>query len=397
MMTKSAAARAATLGTLLAFSLTGVAQAQRNGYARQVSLPEGTVLRAELNESLSSVSSRPGQRFTATVQPAEDGSGLPSGTEVVGQVRSVRRASDRQPGIIDVDFVSLRTPDGRTYPITASLTSLDSSNIRRTADGRLESRGNSSKDRTKFIGYGAGAGALIGALTGDNLLLGAVLGAAAGYLYGELNKDKERRGSYADVSLKEGTEFGVELDRRLALAVPAIGNGRYEDRSTRYDSRSDTRTGQYDSRYGNRTGRYDDRAAGYRDSDIRVYVNDRELRLGDNRPFLSSGRVLVPLNAVLDATGHRYNYDSRDREITVNGNRGDARLVVGESYASIDGERVRLDVPTQRIDGVLYVPTQFLEEATDIRSDWDAERRTLRLTSRSRTSLPYESDYRTRY
>jgi hypothetical protein len=332
MLIESKTARALVWSSALALSLTGVAQAQRSGYAQQVSLPEGTVLRAELKDTLSSVDSRPGDRFTATIQADRDGSGLPSGTEVIGQVKSVRRASDRQPGTIDVDFQTLRLPNGRSYPITASLTSLDANSVRKTADGRLESRGSSSKDKTKFIGYGAGAGAIIGALGGGDLLTSALLGAAAGYLYGQLNKDKQQSGRYSDVSLKAGTEFGVALDQRLVVTDALDRSGAYDNRyrrpadrrGSRYDSRNDSR---YDGRY----NRNDDRA---RESDIRVYMNDRDVRFGDSRPFVSGGRVMVPLTPVLDATGYRHRYDTRAREVTVTGDRGDARLVVDGAAAN---------------------------------------------------------------
>jgi hypothetical protein len=296
----------------------------------------------------------------------------------------VRRASERQPGTLDVDLTSLRTPDGRTYPITGSLTSLDAKSVRRTSDGRLEATGSSSKDRTRFIGYGAGAGALIGALTGNDLLLSTILGAGAGYLYNELSKDKKRSGSYSDVSLKAGTEFGVRLDQQLAMAVPADRTRRYDDRYPRSSGRTDPYSNRYDR---------SDRAGttnGYAANDIRVLVNDRAVRFNEDRPFMANGRVMVPLAPVMDATGYRYDYDTRSREITVRGDRGDTRLTVGDTFALVDGQRVRLDAPAQRIDGVLFVPTQFLEEATDIRSDWDADTRTLRLTSRYRSTRTYD-------
>lgn len=384
---KTQATRALALSAALALSLTGMAQAQRSGTTRQVSLPSGTVLRAELNDRLSSTDSRPGDRFTATIRQ-DDGYGLPSGTEVSGVVRTVRRASDNQPGTIDVDFTSLRLPNGGSYPIQGSLTSLDSKSVRRTSDGRLEARNRSSSDKTKFIGYGAGAGALIGILGGSDLLKSALLGAAAGYLYGELNKDKATRGRYSDVNLKEGTEFGVLLDRQLVVA--GSGN-RYGSYNRRYPNdnpnRNADRYGSDDSYRTNnrRTGAYDR----YGNNDIRVLVNEREVRFNGARPFMSAGRVMVPVEPVLEAADYRYDYDTQDRELTVRGDRGDARIIVGDYYATVDGERVRMATPAQRIDGVLYVPTQFLDEATDIRSSWDASGRTLRLTTRSRASRPF--------
>jgi hypothetical protein len=377
-MVESKIVRAFVCSSALALSLAGIGQAQRPTYTtRQMSLPEGTVLKAELNDRISSVDSHPGDRFRATLRPDQYDTGLPSGTQVEGTVTSVRRASEREPGTIDVDFNMLRTPDGRTYPITASLTSLDANSVQRNSSGRLEARGRSSKDKTKFIGYGAGAGALIGAFSHGNLLTSALLGAAGGYLYGQLNKDKATNGSYSDVNLKAGTEFGVRVDRDLVATMPY-------DRNTAYDTRN--------SRYNDQTSRpYDRRSstnAGTRADDIRVLINDRDVRFGADRPFMASGRVMVPLASVLESAGYRYNYDSQDRAVTVYGSRGDSRLTIGDNYAMVDGRRVRLDTPAQRIDGVIYVPAQFLEDATDIRTDWDPDQRILRLTTRTRAALP---------
>jgi hypothetical protein len=336
--------------------MAGAAQAQRAADLRQVSLPEGAVLQAELNDRLSSTASRPGDRFTATIRSDRDGSRLPTGTQVLGQVTAVRRATEQQPSTLDVAFRSLRLPDGRTVPISASLTSLDAKSVQRTSDGRLESRRGSARDKTKFIGYGAGAGALIGALGGGNLLKSALLGAAAGYLYGQLNKDKASSGRYAEFELKEGTEFGVELNRQTAVALVADNSPRsYRGRRTHDIAQN-------------------------RAADIRVLVNDQDVRFDDNRPFMSAGRVMVPLAAVLDASGYRYDYDSHERQISIRGDDGDSRLIIGEETAWVNRERILIDAPAQLINGSCYVPLQFLEKATSMRSDWNADTRTLRLT-----------------
>jgi len=46
---------------------------------------------------------------------------------------------------------------------------------------------------------------------------------------------------------------------------------------------------------------------------------------------------------------------------------------------------VRLDEPVQRIDGTIFVPSRLLEDATDIRTDWDANARVLRLRTPDRS------------
>ena len=57
---------------------------------------------------------------------------------------------------------------------------------------------------------------MLGKVLGTSTIKGVLLGAAAGYLYGRTQKAKNR-----DVDLKEGTEFGVRLDKRLALRTDA--------------------------------------------------------------------------------------------------------------------------------------------------------------------------------
>jgi len=415
-MRESKGVRVLAIGSVLAFLLSGAAQAQRSYDTRQVSLPRGTVLRADLNDRLSSTDSRPGDRFTGTIR--DDGSGLPSGTEVVGQVRDVQRSSDRQPGVVDVEFQSLRLPNGSVFPIDGRLTSLDSSNVQRTSSGRLEARHSSSNDRNKFLGYGAGAGAVISALTGGSLLKGALLGGAAGFVLNQLNKDKNSSGRYSEVNLKPGTEFGVELTRatnvRLADYPDNSTNG-YASRTSRYDGYSGNgggSNGRYDGysnngsgtngRYDRANGRstpYNERTAGSIQrygSDISVVVDGHDLRFNDGRPFMSSGHLMVPLAPVMAAAGSRYNFDPNYGEITVSGSRGDARLRMGEDFAYVNGDRVRVDAPAQRIDGVLYVPVQFLEQSTDLRSDWNPSTRTLHLTSGDRGRLNPDDRYDSR-
>jgi len=179
---------------------------------QQAVFPAGSVLKVKLDDTLASDRSHAGDRFTATVTNEGTGYDLPAGTRVEGVVSEVQQASSDKPGVLDVDFRQLQLPDGQSYPIVGVATSLDSNSVQRSSDGRLVARSTKSKDRTKFIAYGAGAGFVIGSLLGKNVV-GGLLGAAAGYLYGQKNK-----GNGHEVVLKPGTEFGVRLDQRVALA-----------------------------------------------------------------------------------------------------------------------------------------------------------------------------------
>jgi hypothetical protein len=174
-------------------------------------VPRNTVVKVQLMEDLSSKDAKVGDLVRAAVAP-DDESGLPPGTNLVGRVTQVQRATKSRPGVIDVRFSVAELPD-RWTPISGTLYSLNDRDVERTASGRLVAKGRRN-ERGKFIGYGALGGVVLGSLLGTSSLEGALLGAAAGYLYGESRRDKSK---YRDVQLSDGDTFGVRLDRRLVL------------------------------------------------------------------------------------------------------------------------------------------------------------------------------------
>jgi hypothetical protein len=64
-----------------------------------------------------------------------------------------------------------------------------------------------------MAGYGAGAGLLVGLLT-KRPLEGLVLGGVLGYVFGSVNRDRERP---TNVNLRNGTELGVRVDRDVTF------------------------------------------------------------------------------------------------------------------------------------------------------------------------------------
>lgn len=195
---------AAWLGLFLTCAAADALQAQET-------VPGGTVIKVRLLDDLSSADARVGDRVRVRVAE-DDRSGLPPGTVLVGRVTQVQKASRSQPGMIDVDFrvAELRN---RWVPISGDPYSLGDRDVRETASGRLEAKGRRN-ERTKFIGYGAAGGVLLGKLLGTSTLEGVLLGAGAGYLY---EKSRRNKSKYRDVSLDAGSEFGVRLNRRVAL------------------------------------------------------------------------------------------------------------------------------------------------------------------------------------
>lgn len=184
------------------------------------SVPTDTIIRVRMNEQLSSRSARVGDRFSTTVEePVYAGGGtevIPVGSKIWGRVSSVTRAQRRKPGSISVSFNSLQLPNGASYPINGSLTSLQTDGVNADNEGSVSGRGNDKRNAI-FIGGGAAGGALIGAIAGGGkgAAIGAILGGALGTGARVYEKEEE-----ADV--KSGTDFGIILNRAVSLPASNV-------------------------------------------------------------------------------------------------------------------------------------------------------------------------------
>lgn len=142
------------------------------------SIPSGTTLDVRLDNEIGTKSSKIGDTFTATVANAVMASNgstvVPAGSQIHGKVTGLDN-SDRagDPAAIKIDFERI-VVNGTSRPFYAKVTATN-----------LATRGADSRDETlKKAGVGAAAGAVLGAILSggdlDKILLGGVVGAAAG-------------------------------------------------------------------------------------------------------------------------------------------------------------------------------------------------------------------------
>jgi hypothetical protein len=199
---------------------------------REIGIPLGTVVPVSLDKALSSATNHVGDGFTVTVQSNLNGDAeFPTGTKFTSSIIGVQKATASQPGTLDLSFTQARLPDGRKVRIAGSLISLDDQSVTRTADGRLVAKVTpTSNNRLKMIGIGAGAGLIIGRLLDRNMIVGGLLGAAAGYLYDQYTTNGT---APTDVAVSVGTVFGVRMDRGVRYEAPeAFVTARNTYRST---------------------------------------------------------------------------------------------------------------------------------------------------------------------
>jgi type IV secretory pathway VirB10-like protein len=171
-----------------------------------VSVPAGTTFAAELQDTLSSASSRVGDTFRARIVDDVVDNGevvIPAGSEVVGEVTEVvplRKVGGQAR--LAVRFTDLVLPSGSTVPIRATL----------TQQGRNET----GRDAAT-IGGGAAGGAVLGRVLSrkdrsKGALIGAIIGAAAGAVIASRTPGEE-------AAIPQGTVVNVELRDSVQVRV----------------------------------------------------------------------------------------------------------------------------------------------------------------------------------
>jgi hypothetical protein len=181
-----------------------------------------TEMHATLDTPLSTRTSKPGDRFTATLsQPVQSSNGsgvlIPAGSRIEGEVSEAEAGktlpSVRGKGKLNLRFRDIVLPNGQSIPLVASLVSVNSTNGKTTKgadnEGQVES-GTRGKDVAKDVGIGAGVGTVAGLIFGGPLK-GLAIGAIAGGGYVLATNGK-------DVSLPTQTGMVIRLDQPLTLS-----------------------------------------------------------------------------------------------------------------------------------------------------------------------------------
>jgi hypothetical protein len=172
-------------------------------------LASGTKMDIAAADTISSRTAKPGDAFSArVVDDVRNAAGrvvIPAGSVVNGKISDVKPSPNPStPGTLTLSVASI-TVRGKSYPIEASVDSLETIH---------KGRGVTTGDAAK-VGAGAAAGAILGRVLGGNkkgTIVGGVVGGIAGAGVAASSKD-------SDIVLPAGAHIIIRLTKELAVAA----------------------------------------------------------------------------------------------------------------------------------------------------------------------------------
>jgi hypothetical protein len=203
------------LVSALAFSSPslGASESQSGG---EISLPEGTSIKLQLNNDLSTRLNSEGDNFTANVIAPlyfADRLVIPKGSIVTGSVsRVIRPGRLKGKAVMNLLFSSIQIPGRGELAIVASLARVDQEgNAGVGTEGTVRGEGSTGADAARILKPGL-AGAGIGGLAGGGR--GAAIGSGVGTVIG-LATVFSTRGK--DLQMRRGSTLDISLDRPLVI------------------------------------------------------------------------------------------------------------------------------------------------------------------------------------
>ncbi|MGI6066286.1 MAG: stalk domain-containing protein [Bacillota bacterium] len=112
---------------------------------------------------------------------------------------------------------------------------------------------------------------------------------------------------------------------------------------------------------------------------ISIYVNDQKLA-PDVDPYITSGRTMLPVRAVLEPLGAVFAWDSKTKTVTIQKGAKKVLLIINKKQATINGVKYSLDAPAVIKEGRTFVPLRFVAESFDAIVNWNGAEKTVRIT-----------------
>lgn len=109
---------------------------------------------------------------------------------------------------------------------------------------------------------------------------------------------------------------------------------------------------------------------------IKVQIHGRPV-IFDSQPVIKYNRTLVPLRSIFEVLGANVKWDSKTQTVTAVKEGKTVELTINKKEASVDGNKITLDVPAMIIDNRTFVPARFISESMGAKVAWNAAEKTV--------------------
>lgn len=123
------------------------------------------------------------------------------------------------------------------------------------------------------------------------------------------------------------------------------------------------------------------------DSTVPVFLNRSTIDF-DVHPFISDGRVVVPLRAISESLNADVSWDNDTQTATITSGEKIVSFEIGEKNMIINGEEYEIDAEATIVNSTTFVPLRALSEALGFDVAWDSSTSSVLISS-----YPVVNDY----
>ena len=107
---------------------------------------------------------------------------------------------------------------------------------------------------------------------------------------------------------------------------------------------------------------YKEYGKNFNSQSLTLFANGKRINL-QGSPVIKEGRTLIPLRDVAETLGAKVNWNPDKKMVVINKGDIEINLNINNSEASVNGKKIKLDVPAQVYNNKTMVPLRFVAEA----------------------------------
>lgn len=127
---------------------------------------------------------------------------------------------------------------------------------------------------------------------------------------------------------------------------------------------------------------------------IHVCVNGQFLKT-EVPVQVEKGTSLVPMSAFLNKIQAKINWDKNSSTASANLANKTIQIQVNNTYAKVNGKKVKMDVPARLIKGRVFIPLRFVSEQLDTQVIWNPDTRVIKLLTHPEIAVQILKTYGT--